>query len=93
MPAEPSFLADPNHRRKTLVGEFYKLLKKPKTAPEDLTEKQKKKMKSLANSDEVYIVDALPLEDLSGSDDYFDAMNDAALSGSGSDKELAFIPS
>ena len=31
---EPSFLADPNHRCKTLGKDLYNLKKKPKTPPE-----------------------------------------------------------
>ena len=43
---EPSFLADPNHRRKTMVGELYKLEAKPKTHPDKLTKKQLTKIKT-----------------------------------------------
>ena len=39
---EPTYVADPNHRRKTLSGVLYKLKEKPKTPPEEAQAKYEK---------------------------------------------------
>ena len=39
---EPGFVADPNHRRKTLTGLLYKLKELPKTPPEEAQKKYEK---------------------------------------------------
>ena len=40
---EPNFVADPNHRRKTLVGELFALEGLPKTSPEEQLKKNPKR--------------------------------------------------